>query len=65
MIDVLFTSKARAKEHRPDSFAEQQANHAKHAIDIQTSLGERLVENLQGIRDQYSSFIEPSDLCYV
>lgn len=46
--DEIFSMADRVKELRPDSFAERQANHAKELIDIMTTLGENILEALQG-----------------
>ncbi|KAJ7631110.1 hypothetical protein FB45DRAFT_990906 [Roridomyces roridus] len=45
--DEIFTSRNRAKETRPDSFAEEQAKYARDTADILESLGDRLFETLQ------------------
>lgn len=49
MADEIFQNKHRTKEQRPDSFAEEQAKHARETIDRYLFKGEHLVPVLQGI----------------
>ncbi|KAF8898638.1 hypothetical protein BD779DRAFT_1607387 [Infundibulicybe gibba] len=45
--DEIFSQRQRMKEHRPDSFAEQQAKYAKETADHLNSIGEDLFQVLQ------------------
>jgi hypothetical protein len=46
--DEIFQQKYRAKDLRPDSFAEEQSRFARSTIDKYLYRGENLVEVLQG-----------------
>jgi hypothetical protein len=48
--DEIFVQRYRIKEGRPDSFAEQQAQCAKETADYLESMGESLLQIVQGMR---------------
>lgn len=50
LTDEIFLERLRAKEQRPDSFAEQQAKLARETAEKLNSLGEDLFQVLQGTR---------------
>jgi hypothetical protein len=50
--DEIFNQKHRARERRPDSFAEQQAKLAKSGIEEYQNMGMSLLQCLQGTTHQ-------------